>query len=68
MELCIQLGIIMVGKKIMKTGLVKGQTVSHSYHQCVKDFTLVEWGPQGLFPEYLEVGIVDTTFFVSRLF
>lgn len=39
----------------VKTGLVKGQTLSHSYHQWVKDFKLVEWGPQGLFPEYLEM-------------
>lgn len=51
----------------VKTGLVKGQTVSHSYHQWVKDFKLVEWGPQGLFPEYLEMGMFDMTFLVSRL-
>lgn len=24
--------------------------------QWIKDFKLVEWGPRGLFPEYLEMG------------
>lgn len=51
----------------VKTGLVKGQTVSRSYHQWVKDFKLVEWGPEGLFPEYLEMGTFETQFLVSRL-
>ena len=50
----------------VKTGLVKGQTTSHSYRQWVKDFRLVEWGPQGLFPEYLEMGMVDKQYLVSR--
>ncbi|XP_069685470.1 anoctamin-5-like isoform X2 [Periplaneta americana] len=39
----------------VKTGISKDQKSSRSYYQWVKDFKLVEWGPQGLFPEYLEM-------------
>jgi anoctamin-1 len=43
----------------VKTGLAEGQKSNRSYYQWVKDFKLVEWGPQGLFPEYLEMGMLD---------
>ncbi|XP_066991170.2 anoctamin-1 [Anabrus simplex] len=39
----------------VKTGMVPGSGVTRSNSQWVKDFKLVEWGPRGLFPEYLEM-------------
>jgi anoctamin-1 len=51
----------------VRTALVRWPTVPVAYAQRVDDFTLIEWGPQGLFPEYLEMGMVDTTFLVSLL-
>ncbi|XP_047098037.1 anoctamin-1-like isoform X1 [Schistocerca piceifrons] len=74
MELCIQLGIIMIGKQAMNTLLemlfplffkwlntlkVKTGFRKKGLESCrsrwMKDFKLVEWGPRGLFPEYLEM-------------
>jgi len=43
----------------VKSGMAEGQKSSCSYCQWVRDFKLVEWGPQGLFPEYLEMGMAD---------
>jgi len=41
----------------MKTGLEPGSPATKSRSkQWMKDFKLVEWGPRGLFPEYLEMG------------
>ncbi|KAK7864472.1 hypothetical protein R5R35_011703 [Gryllus longicercus] len=39
----------------VKTGVRPGSGYTRSTHQWVKDFKLVEWGPRGLFPEYLEM-------------
>ncbi|XP_063237406.1 anoctamin-1 isoform X2 [Bacillus rossius redtenbacheri] len=75
MELCIQLGIIMVGKQALnsilemvipyvmkwwntfkiKTGLQEKEEDFHGCSQWTEDFKLVDWGPRGLFPEYLEM-------------
>lgn len=75
-ELCIQLGIIMVGKQAMNTVLELIQPRIFKYYnsmrtrmrrcantadnpECqqrwVRDLKLVEWGPQSLFNEYLEM-------------
>jgi hypothetical protein len=51
----------------VKTGLAEGQKSHRGYYQWVKDFKLVEWGPQGLFPEYLEMGMVNKWILVSSM-
>lgn len=41
----------------VKTGLEPGSPATKGRSkQWMKDFKLVEWGPRGLFPEYLEMG------------
>ena len=41
----------------VKTGLDPGSPAGKGRSkQWMKDFKLVEWGPRGLFPEYLEMG------------
>lgn len=35
---------------------LRGKTAIKKNLQWVKDFKLIEWGPRGLFPEYLEMG------------
>lgn len=75
MELCIQLGIIMVGKQAMnsilemviplmykwfntikvKTGMGTEDEKAVSCTQWAEDYKLLDWGPRGLFPEYLEM-------------
>ncbi|XP_052128356.1 anoctamin-1 [Frankliniella occidentalis] len=39
----------------VKTGLDPGSPATKRSKQWMKDFKLVEWGPRGLFPEYLEM-------------
>uniref|UniRef100_A0A1B6D2F2 Anoctamin n=2 Tax=Clastoptera arizonana TaxID=38151 RepID=A0A1B6D2F2_9HEMI len=70
MELCIQLAIIMVGKQAFNTCLEmvfplltkwwktrgrKKHSKRGKREQWEKDYKLVEWGAQALFPEYLEM-------------
>lgn len=73
MELCLQMGIIFVGKQFVMSiveyylpmfwklynsfGLAKETRGSKSQTaQWVRDYKLAEWGYQGLFYEYLEMG------------
>lgn len=39
----------------VKTGFEPGSPATSRSKQWMKDFKLVEWGPRGLFPEYLEM-------------
>ena len=81
MELMVQLAIIFVGKQFI-LGIVEyylpmfwklyqafklKNTVQKTAPQWVRDFQLAEWGPQGLFDEYLEMVIQYgfVTIFVS---
>lgn len=36
---------------------LRGKTSIKGNWQWLKDFKLNEWGPRGLFPEYLEMGL-----------
>lgn len=69
LELCIQLSIIMVGKQTVntiveiiepwiykwwKTFSMKDNN-NEMAPQWMEDYRLIEWGPQALFPEYLEM-------------
>lgn len=73
MELCIQLGIIMIGKQTFNTLLEIVEPLIYKWwytrkvpdkeeyqktdsRQWVEDYKLLSWGPQALFPEYLEMG------------
>ncbi|XP_068084479.1 anoctamin-1 isoform X2 [Anabrus simplex] len=39
----------------VKAGVGKEEEKAVSYTQWAKDYTLLDWGPRGLFPEYLEM-------------
>ena len=41
---------------------LRGKTSIKKNLQWVKDFKLIEWGPRGLFPEYLEMGKLQLNF------
>lgn len=76
MELCIQLGIIMVGKQALATAIemifpiimkswalfrihtgLKRKDPIVPRSQWIKDLKLLDWGPRGLYDEYLEMVI-----------
>lgn len=39
----------------IKTGLKKQEETPLGVNQWTEDYKLLEWGPRGLFPEYLEM-------------
>lgn len=42
----------------VKTGINREQLSLKNHVQWYKDFKLLDWGARGLFPEYLEMGMI----------
>lgn len=43
----------------VRTGLKEEQDVPLSVNQWTEDYKLLDWGPRGLFGEYLEIGMCE---------